>query len=717
MGRYNRYIPKDPEMTVNTEVKGTLAKLLATENLIVEHRKITTAYFDVEKRLLALPIWKDVTGDVYDLLVGHETGHALYTPAEDFGTAPKDYVNVLEDARVERKMKVTYPGLRKSFHRGYSELNDRDFFGIKDTDISKLNLIDRINIHFKIGVIDNRTVVPFTAEELVWVNRVAETVTFADVVTLAEELYAYAKDQQKQEVPVPPVPSPPSSPQGSNQAEEYDPPSNSQTEETSDDGESTNNDSNSDLDEGDFDSAAVDYEPVDSAAISKTERAWNESQNTLVDDDAKEWIYLDLPKIDLDEVIVPWKVIQKNLTDYFSDNLTDRIEYTYHKYEEYKKSSQKSVNYLVKQFEMKKSADAYARASQSRTGVLNTNKLHNYKLTEDIFKKVTTIPDGKNHGLIFQLDWSGSMQTCMMDTLRQLYNLVWFCKKVQIPFEVYAFQSYDGSRVPKESCRDINTVTISSDFYQLQLFSSKMNNKQLDNQMRLVWAQCWGMCGTYGGHGYYGAYSLGSTPLVEAAITTRQIVSRFKTENQIQKVNVVCLTDGESNPLRFNVRQTHSDRYGDYWITDYLCHHLYKVFILRDPVTGYQRKLSHSTHRTTSDIVSFMREVTDYNWIGFRLCSKTEATRVIREFFEFHESEKLISTWSKEKFIEVRDRLGFDVQYFMPNHHIGSGTEDLEVKQKSEVATKAELQRAFKKHMGSKMTNKTLLNKFVEMIA
>ena len=40
------------------EVKGTLAKLLATENLTVEHRKVSTAAFDVEKRLLILPIWK-----------------------------------------------------------------------------------------------------------------------------------------------------------------------------------------------------------------------------------------------------------------------------------------------------------------------------------------------------------------------------------------------------------------------------------------------------------------------------------------------------------------------------------------------------------------------------------------------------------------------------------------------------------------------------------
>ena len=76
-------------------------------------------------------------------------GHALYTPNESFGAAPKAFLNVLEDARIERMMKVTYPGLRKSFFEGYRELWDMDFFGVKHDDQSKLALIDRINLYYK----------------------------------------------------------------------------------------------------------------------------------------------------------------------------------------------------------------------------------------------------------------------------------------------------------------------------------------------------------------------------------------------------------------------------------------------------------------------------------------------------------------------------------------------------------------------------------------
>ena len=57
------------------EIKETLAKLLATENLIVEHRKVGTASFDVDKRVLTLPMWERASNRVYDLLVGHEVGH------------------------------------------------------------------------------------------------------------------------------------------------------------------------------------------------------------------------------------------------------------------------------------------------------------------------------------------------------------------------------------------------------------------------------------------------------------------------------------------------------------------------------------------------------------------------------------------------------------------------------------------------------------------
>ena len=98
-------------------------------------------------------------------------------------------------------------------------------------------------------------------------------------------------------------------------------------------------------------------------------------------------------------------------------------------------------------------------------------KLHTYRHNEDLFKKVTTLADGKNHGLVFVLDWSGSMQDVLVDTIKQMCNLVWFCKKVGIPFDVYAFTNeYPLVNYLDSGCREVKSLPYKkkADFFILE---------------------------------------------------------------------------------------------------------------------------------------------------------------------------------------------------------------------------------------------------------
>jgi hypothetical protein len=707
------------------EVKGTLAKLLATENLTVEHRKVSTACFDVEKRLLILPIWKTASNTVYDLLVGHEVGHALYTPNESFGDAPRSFVNVLEDARIERMMKVTYPGLRRSFFDGYKELWDQDFFGVKNDDPAELSFIDRINLYFK-----GNPNLPFSDVELEWVERVANTKTFAEVKQLAKELYDYCAEQQEQKEsePMPAMPSPDGT-ETPDEQEEVDPVTDEKESETEsgDDGESEQQ-SESDADEAQLDVPSYQGGGETDETECVTDEALAQALETLIDDNAKEWVYLTVPTPDIDNIIVPHKEVQTDLHQFFYEcahhDDTDKeyweknIQYGVAHYESFKKDTQKTVNYLCKQFEMKKSADEYRRAATARTGVLDTNKLHTYKYNDDIFKKTTVVPEGKNHGLVMHLDWSGSMGNQLLDTLKQTYNLIWFCKKVGIPFRVFAFQSgygMDRRREGDDITQEENELGVFDDFTLFEFFSSRQNKQSLEKSMQLVYLQVFAM------NGYRlrscTRYALGGTPLAEAVYCTRQIVAQMKKVERVSKVNVICLTDGEANPISY-VEHLSEDRryYGSEYKYTYLCHGRGKVFFLRDPKTGYTRKISSSAYETTKEIVSFYREITDYNWIGIRICSKSELTRLVREF-AFDDIESIDKQWRKERFASIKNKVGFTQSFYMPNQGTGAGTQNLNVKQKNEVATRAELTRAFKKHMGSKMTNKTILNAFIEQIA
>ena len=143
--------------------KSTIARLLSEENINVVHKKADTASFNIKTRELVLPIFKEeMSNDLYDMFVCHEVGHALWTPMDMIERGihqgiDHSVINVIEDARIEKMFMDKYPGSVKNFQRGYKELIEKDFFQIKDKDLSQLNIIDKINIFYKTGMIGTVT--------------------------------------------------------------------------------------------------------------------------------------------------------------------------------------------------------------------------------------------------------------------------------------------------------------------------------------------------------------------------------------------------------------------------------------------------------------------------------------------------------------------------------------------------------------------------------
>ena len=189
--------------TVNKDAKSLLAKMLATENIHVVHKKMPTAYFDTKNRELGLPILKEMNGDIYDLMCLHEVGHALWTDNDEWmdivkkktdDDIPKSFINVTEDVRIERKIKDKYPGGVKSFLRGYAKLYKDDFFGTSNMDYETMNLADKINLHAKVGSL---TGIIFNEEETAIYDMCKKAVTFRDAVEAAKALYEYCKEHNE----------------------------------------------------------------------------------------------------------------------------------------------------------------------------------------------------------------------------------------------------------------------------------------------------------------------------------------------------------------------------------------------------------------------------------------------------------------------------------------------------------------------------------------
>jgi len=170
-----------------------LAKLLATEDISVVHSNVKTATFDTRNRILTLPIFKEglFSRNVTDMFIGHEVGHALFTPIETDAdiNARKDIphaiVNIVEDARIERLIKRRYAGLARIFNKAYTEIHeDADFFGLRENniDVGSLSFPDRINLSAKLGAM---FLVPFSDKELVVKKLVDDAETFDDVIFAA----------------------------------------------------------------------------------------------------------------------------------------------------------------------------------------------------------------------------------------------------------------------------------------------------------------------------------------------------------------------------------------------------------------------------------------------------------------------------------------------------------------------------------------------------
>ena len=739
--------------------KSTIAKLLSEEDIHVVYKQMETAYFNPKDRELGLPIWDEskTTNDVEDLMVCHEIAHALWTPLDMLEKAVvrginHSFVNIVEDARIERMVQEKYRGSIAVFKRGYRDLTALDFFGIGDKDVSKLNLIDRINLYFK------KQDVTFSDEENVWVKRVAETKTPDDVLDLAEALYNWMEENESEtdnhDTGEEMVNLDSSGEEGG--TESSDGSGDEKNEEGKENGNGDNkfdNDKSDDAEDGagsgkdkvDGDSTSEDTLTESSSESGrdnfgggKTPIAITDTGSgidSLRDKNAIDRSYGSIPNTSNHDLIVSYKVLKEDFKTEIKTSTRDSlhtlfIEKTLEELVTLKKESKKTVAYMVKEFEMKKSADAYSRAAVSKTGSLDMGKLHTYKYNDDIFKKVTTLPGATNHGMVMVLDWSGSMADNLKGTLSQLFNLIWFCRQTRIPFEVFAFSNQYDKNIGADEINKFKSGDIMLTHMKLlNLFSSRMNTKDEMEMMHncLLVAKQWnngdwiqdGMPLRFGNK-----LNLGGTPLNEAIIAMMDIVPKFKSDTGVQKVNTIFLTDGAGSSLQgvynYGLNKTTGDHYESTlpvlnWVNR-------DIFMVTDPKTNKTYEVSNRGQITNVLLQILKNRVDGMNVVGFFIAGRGRSGRVDKRtlmhllpkdsYVEIMEKNKIIN---KEKYLAI-PHCGYDEYYVLPaNNSFESENDNLG----DELigASKAKLKSAFGKSMKSKITSRQLLNKFVKLVA
>ena len=760
--------------TLNIDTKSQLAKLIATENITVQQNNVKTASFDVVNRILTLPIFKTDSKDVTDMLVAHECAHALFTPTDGWKKVSDDdelrsYVNVLEDCRIDKKIQKKYPGVVNNYLNGFEILNRQNFFGLKDKDYDlDLMLIDKINIFYKSS---KKLQFNFSTLDKVWLKKVDAMKTFKDVVSLAKLLLEWQKKEVKKLKKLPDfddhilvenydLNDSQKDSLDSKDIDDKDKDGEDSNEEGKDKQESKEGKEESESDQDKpavSDKSAKDEDGSAGGAVgsggdgklTSITNNWFEGHKEKLLDQSKSYYYRSIPEPILNKVIHSNENFIKDMKLSFRKDAATARNYLPYLNKEYKKftnDSKKTIMYLVKEFEMKKAATAYKRSSTHKTGTIDPLKLHSYKFNEDIFKRLTVSPDAKNHGMMMLLDWSGSMSDTIFKTVQQTIQLVYFCQKTNIPFELYFFSSemdrYDGvdytrsnkmSKGFKYKPGDMGIDKIKL----VNVASHKLKKQKLDESLMYLYHLALHYETRYTWRSNFNAldrppesvsipseYYLGSTPLNEALIIMLKLVPLFKTKYGIEKMNLITLTDGGGNygcsdtmkidPKSNKITGEYPNNRGN---TDVFIYKK-KNHEVKDELYGYR------STGFTGTILNMLRKYHGITTIGFYLIKR------IRRFETEHyfRPQDMSVSWDKREGVFQKNRTQFNKEkvcavaqsgyddYYIVNAK-DMKVENTDLSTVSSDMKTGRIKQLFSKSMKGRITSRVLLNKFIEKVA
>ena len=716
---------------MNLSAQEYLAKLLAKENLSVQHGNYSTASFDVVNRVLRLPLWKDKGKDVYDLLVGHEVGHALYTPADGWhdsekkiGKIPRAYLNIVEDIRIERMIQDTYPGIVRRFKNGYKVLFDTDLFGTNERDINKAGLMDRLNVSSK-----GRGYVPveFSNEESPLVKEAMEVQTWDDVVDVCKKLYDFIEDQKdekeeedKDEMEM----GMPSSDSGEAPENQGEIPMSG--DEESDDSEEGNGEADGESDE-DSSTSAVDQEGGDDDGHETwTEDTQREREEELLEKSPERQYERSgqpqyscgLSSENMDKILYSYDDAKALRNRWISENTDDEYAVAQAPYNhqaciedwsETKQTYKTQANLLAKDFERKKAAFEYSRSRTAKSGKLDPLKLHAYKTSEDIFLTTTQLAQAKSHGIMLFLDLSGSMAELIEDVTAQAITIAMFCRQVNIPFEAYSFTttSYwrrsnkeEGMREALPEASEINAEGCKV----VEMFSSKMNKKTFDEASYIAFAvakaHAYSNKQAYhiSGHYLHGVDQMGSTPLIQTAILAAKLTKQFTRKFALQNTNIMFLTDGYPDGLSIQ-----HDKKSN-------------VYTSREVMINFEGKMirGQGGREIYENVLLRLKEITGATIMGFHLAYDASTfgqgyTSIAGEFRED------IKSWRKDGFSAWKNVKGYDDYFIIKINR--SARFDADVFTPKKADTINDLKREFKKFSKTKKGNKQLVARITDAVA
>ena len=709
-------------------VSSGFAKLLATENISVHvDSSAPTAMFDVESRVLTMPVWEKMSEQLTDMLLGHEVSHALHTIDDDLLATVRKLsedagvplaiamagLNVVEDIRIDRLIQRRYPGLRSDYAAGYPEMREMNLFEIdEDENLDERPFLDRLNLHSKAY----NGEISFSAEERILVERAENTETYEEVLELTKIILQLVADQREESQEKQTVsegeadetnedmPSDETGDQiGENGTEsEGEESEDGEGVETKGDGtmesakEAEDDGSEAESEEGESTESSEggaegdgqgweDQMPASADALSNALRDLAMNENVESQYDSPTHSTITAPKALSKYAVQPLEESRRLLTQGLPAFNLDQAASTIG-------DLRATATMMATAFERKQAAHVDHRTQIAKSGDLDMDQLYNYKLTDDLFLRNEVKPDGKNHAITVVIDWSASMRGKCNSTVRQAAIFAMFCQKVGVPCEVFVFQSGGGIEFEcfepgsnlKGGCRNLKILDT----------RVRRNLFMQDIQRMLALGACTD-------RGHVNGFRVGCTPLGQSVAITKFTHSQLMRETQAEIGSIIFLTDGEGDSgVEWNKAGKESTS-------------------IVDPHS--RRTIVSGGRYACQTVFDWVRAETGAKIINFFMCNKREGKRVLEYRNEFDHRDAALKTWKDESWGQVGDdwatRDGWDAVFVVFDKAADDSEQEDAMGGLKDDASKVKVRNAFIKDLQSKVAARPLVERITEMIA
>ena len=353
-----------------------------------------------------------------------------------------------------------------------------------------------------------------------------------------------------------------------------------------------------------------------------------------------------------------------------------------------------SVNQMAMEFERKQAAHIDQRTQVGKSGRLDMGKLHNYKLTEDLFMRTELRPNGKNHAMTIVIDWSGSMDDKTVSTMRQACILAMFCKKVNVPCEVYLFQSgystlnenataLQGSRANARHIMVLNTAD------RVNVFNADVKRAWVLGSMEQRWngnrrrGNPWNRANDLG---------LGGTPLGASLFLAEKSHRELIARTGAEVSSIIYLTDGEGCEFAQAGREsTH--------------------------VTCPRTRRTFKGKTMDAAMLNWIRETLGCNIVNFFMDSRRNVENAAQNGFSEVADERMKSV-KEANFFERGAYQGWDNWLVVADNatlDYDEGEDLLDAL--GDNASKVKIKNAFIKQMSNRGMSRPLVSRITEMIA